>query len=329
MSERVIFMGTPEFAAPSLHVLGKHIPSEQLLVVTQPDRPSGRGRHLQAPPIKQHASRLGLDVLQVDTLRDPGAKARLTDFSPDLIVVAAFGLLLPKWLLELPPRGCVNLHASLLPRFRGASPIPAAIACGDSQTGAALMQMERGLDTGAVYATQRVDVRDNDTTASLTERLADSASHVLHDHLRQLLDGTIQAQPQQGTVVETRKVIKAHGAIDWDRPGIDIDRHIRAMWPWPRAWTVTEDGVRLQVHQSSLPDSSTTAKAGTIAHDGPQLLVATQDGWLRLDRIQLSGKSAQPSRELVGHPSLAAGSTLGFADGFELPDPWIVPRGDA
>lgn len=281
---------------------------------------------MKSPAVKRTAEELGLEVLQIDTLRSPGARLRLSDFSPDMIVVAAFGLLLPKWVLELSPRGCVNLHASLLPRFRGASPISAAIACGDARTGVTLMHMERGLDTGAVYAMKEETIRHNDTTESLTRRLSEVAADVLLANTPALISGTIASKPQEGSVVETRKVLKAHGAIEWRQSAEYIERHVRAMWPWPRAWTEADDGSRIQVHVASLCGADTIAphEPGTIRHRDAAILVATGDGWLKLERVQLPGKNVQPPRELLQHPSLAEGRGLGASDEFEAPEPWIV-----
>ncbi len=328
MSYRIIYMGTPDFAVPPLHALAEQVTRDSLRVVTQPDRPAGRGRRLQSAPVRKHAAELGLEVIQPGTLRDPDIRQQLSAFAPDLIVVAAFGLLLPKWVLELPPNGCVNLHASLLPRFRGASPVAAAIARGDSHTGVALMQMERGLDTGSVYAVNEMQLRSQDTTESLTARLAYSAAELLTLHLQVLLDGASVATPQRGQIVETRKLVKDHGAIDWRQPAEAIERLIRAMWPWPKAWTETEDGIRVQVHQATLFDHPDSMISGQIAHIGGRLAVATEHGWLALERIQLAGKTAQPATELMGHPSFTEGTRLGKPKTFQSPAPWIIPAGD-
>lgn len=329
MTARLIFMGTPDFAVPSLSVLADATTADNLLVVTQPDRASGRGRRLHAPPIKRHAELLGLGTIQVESLRDPPVRARLTSFAPDAIVVAAFGVLLPKWVLDIPSRGCVNLHASLLPRFRGASPIPAAILCGDRSTGVALMQMERGLDTGAVYAFREEMIRHNDTTESLAVRLADVAASLLANHLADLLGGTISARPQRGTIVETRKIMKAHGAVDWNRRAIEIERHVRAMWPWPRAWAIAESDVRLQIHEVTIAGTSRSESPGVLAHEDGNVLVATSEGWLRLQTVQLPGKSPQRASDLLQHPALAEGTRLGTGTGFEGPEPWIVTAGES
>lgn len=327
MDERVIFMGTPEFAAPTLRALAMLLPANRLLVISQPDRPAGRGRRMQSPPVKVTAAELSLDVIQVETLRDEAVRQRLTDFAPTLIVVAAFGLLLPRWVLELPTEGCVNLHASLLPRFRGASPIAAAIACGNVETGVSLMRMERGLDTGPIYAVQTQEIQHNDSSESLTVRLAADAARLLEEHVLELLEGAIPAMPQRGTIIETRKLVKAHGAVDWNQTAATIERQVRAMWPWPRAWTETEDGTRLQIHASEVQDALVDAPPGTNRHLDGNVAVATRDQWLTLSRVQLPGKSSQPSSDLLRHPSFAQGTRFGFPKGFRTPDPWIQPVG--
>lgn len=330
MQEKLVFMGTPSFAVPSLRALTTRTERDRLLVVTQPDRAAGRGRRLQPPPVKVAAEEAGVEVMQVSTLRDAAARARLEEFAPDLIVVAAFGLILPRWVLRLPAKGCVNLHASLLPRFRGASPVAAAIACGDERTGVALMQMEAGLDTGAVYAVEVQVIASNDTTASLTERLSQVAAKLLDANLDALLKGELQATPQQGKVIETRKIVKDHGAIDWNRRAAEIERHVRAMWAWPRAWTVGAGGVRVQVHEAEVEDESGAGEPGVVVgHNVNGVLVGTGGGMLRLCTVQLPGKAAQPASQLGQHPIFAPGARLTNGEGFVPPDPWIVEAGEA
>jgi methionyl-tRNA formyltransferase len=326
MQSRVVFMGTPEFAVPALEVLAERVGAGNLLVVTQPDRAAGRGRKLQAPPVKAAAERLGLPVEQVATLRDPAVRELLEGFAPELIVVAAFGLLLPRWVLRLPSRGCVNLHASILPRFRGASPIPAAIACGDAATGVALMEMEAGLDTGGVYALKYIDITEQHTTESLTGQVAEVAARVLAEHLDDLLAGEISPVPQRGQIVETRKIVKAHGAIDWSRPAEEIERHVRAMWPWPRAWAVGAGGERIQVHRATVAPAVDAEPGVIVASDGEGIVVATGDGGLQLTRVQLSGKTARPAGELRQHPTFAIGGR--FENPAETVEPWIVVDGE-
>jgi methionyl-tRNA formyltransferase len=323
MQQRFIFMGTPEFSVPALRVLAGEVGSDALLVVTQPDRPAGRGRTLLPPPVAVEARGLGLETVQVESLKDPQVQARLQAFAPALIVVAAFGRILPKWVLGLPERGCVNLHASKLPRFRGASPIAAAIVCGDERTAVALMRMEPGLDTGPVYADTELHIGDQDTTESLTSRLAAAGADLLGEKLAMLLDGSLEAIPQRGQVIETRKIVKAHGAIDWSRPASEIERHVRAMWPWPRAWTIGEEATRLQVHAAETVAGAATSPGTVMGHDGRGVLVATGSGMLRLVTVQLAGGTARPARELEHHRAFGAGAVLTAGSGFVAPAPWI------
>lgn len=329
MQPRIIFMGTPDFAVPILRELAVRIDREALLVVTQPDRAAGRGRKPHTPPVKVEAERLGLEVAEIETFRDPAIRERLNAFAPELAVVAAFGRILPRWALGLPVQRCVNIHASLLPRFRGASPIAAAIACGDAQTGVALMEMEPGLDTGPVYAVDRIDIEEQDTTARLTGRLSDVGARLLGEHLSGLLAGDLKPTGQRGEVIETRRIEKAHGAIDWSRPAAEIERHVRAMWPWPRAWTVSEDGVRLQVHDAEVVDGGEREPGTVLGHDDRGINVATGDGSLRLVTVQIAGKAAQRAPQLAQHAAFAMGTVLSPGEGFMLPDPWIVRAGTA
>lgn len=285
---RIIFMGTPEFAVPGLTALARREDIDLRLVVTQPDRPAGRGKKLVSPPVKVAAEQLGLPILQTDSLRHPEVKQRIIDEQPDLVVVAAFGMILGKWILELPRYGCVNLHASLLPKYRGASPISAAILAGDAITGVTLMQMDRGLDTGCMLDTIEMPIGEIDTTESLTPRLADAAAKLLDARLSDILAGTLPCVPQPDGATETRQLTKEDGRIDWAQPAAAIERQVRAMWSWPRAWTDLADGTRLQIHAAE--SQPITAHApGAIRIDGGEVHVGTGQGTLILRRIQLPG----------------------------------------
>ena len=285
---RVIFMGTPEFAVPALRILAARTDIELVSVVTQPDRPSGRGKKLAPPPVKEAAIALGLPVMQTDSLRHPDVKQQITASRPDLIVVAAFGMILGKWILELPTRGCVNLHASLLPKYRGASPISAAILAGEDVTGVTLMQMDRGLDTGDMLATIEVPIEHDDTTASLTPKLADAAAGLLDLHLNDVLIGEITPIPQPEGATETRQLTKEDGRIDWNMPAVVIERQVRAMWNWPRAFAQLPDGIRMQVHQAAVSTGS-PGRPGQIHVQGTNVVVGTGEGGLLLQRVQLPG----------------------------------------
>ncbi len=285
---RIIFMGTPDFAVPALTTLATRSDIDIVLVVTQPDRPSGRGKKLAPPPVKQAAATLGLPLLQTDSLRHAEAKKQIIGAQPDLIVVAAFGMILGKWILELPRLGCVNLHASLLPKFRGASPISAAIAAGEEVTGVTLMQMDHGLDTGAMLDTISVAIDPEDTTESLTPKLARAASDLLHARLDDLLAGRINPVPQPEGASETQQLHKDDGRINWERPANEIERHIRAMWPWPRAWTTLPNGERMQIHRATV-DPEQVLPPGKIEVQGRVVVIGTGEGALHLVGVQLPG----------------------------------------
>lgn len=324
MKPRVIYMGTPDFAVPALERLADSELCEVALVVTQPDRVAGRGKKLQSPAVKVAADRLGLPVLQTGTLRDPEVRQRITDARPDLIVVAAFGMILGSWILDLPTHGCVNLHASLLPKYRGANPIAAAIAMGERETGVTLMRMDRGLDTGPMYANVTIVVGDDDTTESLTPKLADVAGDLLIEHLGALLDGTAEPAPQPDGATLTRQMSKADGWIDWSRPADEIERHVRAMWSWPRAWTTAENGERIQVHRALVSDSVPGA-SGMVHHDGDRVLVSCGKDALELVRVQLPGGKPIEGHPLLQTKALGPQTTLGQLDAPDQLPPLVTP----
>jgi methionyl-tRNA formyltransferase len=233
---RIIFMGTPVFALPAFQAL---IDSYSVVgVVTQPDRPAGRGRSPQPPPVKQVALAHNLPVLQPQSLRDPAAVAHLQDWAPDVIVTAATGHILTAEVLALPTRGTLNVHASLLPRWRGAAPIQAALLAGDTQTGITIMCTDEGLDTGPILSQQAIPIVSRDTAASLQDKLAQLGADLLLETLPRWLSGELTPRPQPGTgVTLARQIRKQDGLIDWQRPALEIDRQVRAYTPWPGAFT--------------------------------------------------------------------------------------------
>jgi methionyl-tRNA formyltransferase len=293
-------MGTPEFAVPALRSLAARDDIDLITVVTQPDRPAGRGKKLAPPPVKEAALALGVPVLQTDSLRHADVKQEIIESRPDLIIVAAFGMILGKWILELPTHGCVNLHASLLPKHRGASPISAAILAGDEVTGVTLMQMDRGLDTGDMLATNEVAIERDDTTESLTPKLADAAATLMDLHLADLLTGQITAVPQPEGATETRQLTKEDGRIDWNMPAAIIERQVRAMWNWPRAFAELPGGTRMQVHRAVISTES-PANPGQISVQGTNVVVGTGEGGLLLERVQLPG-----GKPIEGHAIVQA-----------------------
>jgi methionyl-tRNA formyltransferase len=312
MTARVVYMGVPAFACPALEMLARRGDVDVALVVTQPDRPSGRGRKLQSTPVTQTAERLGLPVYRAGSLRSKQARQPIVDAEPDLIVVAAFGLILGTSILELPAGGCVNLHASLLPAYRGANPIAMAIRDGATRTGVSLMRMERGLDTGPVYATIAVDIREDDTAESLTPRLAERAGDLLDIHLSTLLQGTLKARPQPGGATCTRPMTKDDGWIDWTLAAAQIERHVRAMWSWPRAWTSLPSGDRLQVHRSHVGDPA-PGQPGAVVANERALIISCGQRSLVLDTVQLPGGRPVPGASLLSRGTVAPGQSLGLA----------------
>jgi methionyl-tRNA formyltransferase len=324
MTRRIVYMGTPDFSVPALEILAASDMADVALVVTQPDRLAGRGRKLLSPAVKTAADRLGLPVLQTGTLRDPEIRRRIIDIEPDLIVVAAFGMILGKWILELPNRGCVNLHASLLPEYRGANPIAAAIAMGETTTGVTLMHMDRGLDTGDMYETASLDILEDDTTESLTSRLAELAANLLKHNLSGLLNGSLVATPQGTGATLTRQMTKNDGWLNFSRSGEELECHVRAMWPWPRAWTTTVAGDRIQVHEARV-DLNVRPEPGEIAHAGNRVLVGTGDGALELVRIQLPGGRPIEGNGIGQAAALAEGQRLGRSHGPGEVPPLVMP----
>jgi methionyl-tRNA formyltransferase len=295
----ILFAGTPEFAVPALEALVRS--SHRVVAVyTQPDRPAGRGQQLAASAVKQCAMSHGLPVEQPATLREPAAVERLQRWSPDVMVVAAYGLLLPQSILQTPRLGCINIHASLLPRWRGAAPIHRAIAAGDTQSGVTIMQMEVGLDTGPMLLTRAVPIDARETAASLHDRLAALGAEALLEALDEIARGTAQprAQPAEGVTYAT-KLRKEEAAIDWSRPAAEIDRQIRAFDPWPVAETRLH-GQQLRVWQAIPIDAPASREAGeVIATSAAGIDVSTGKGVLRLTRVQSAGRKAMSAAEFL------------------------------
>lgn len=296
---RIVFAGTPEFAAVALNALltAQH---QVVAVYTQPDRPAGRGRKLTPSPVKALALEHGLPVFQPDNFRSEAPRAELASLEPDIMIVAAYGLLLPQAVLDVPRQGCLNIHASLLPRWRGAAPIQRAIADGDSRTGITIMRMEAGLDTGPMLLKSATPIADHDTGGSLHDQLAVMGGDTILAALAKLSANSLQPEVQNDAEsCYANKLTKADGHIDWQHPAIVIDRQIRAFNPWPGTWADNGD-TRLRVHQSRPLDESSTEPAGTVLRRTPDGIdIACGAGVLRLCRVQLSGSRAQSVSDLI------------------------------
>jgi methionyl-tRNA formyltransferase len=307
---RVVFMGTPEFAVPSLLVLGEH--HDLVGVVTQPDRPAGRGRTLTASPIKVAALAAELPVFQPKTLRGDEVRDHLAAWAPDVIVVAAFGQILPPAVLDLPAHGCLNLHGSLLPRYRGAAPIPAAILAGDEVTGVTLMKMGEGLDDGPILAQVECPITAIDTTASLTAKLSDMAAQLLIEKLPDWIDGKIEAQPQDESQATTcGQLEKEDGRLDWSRPAAYLDRQVRACDPWPSAFTTWRGRMLKVLRATPHPEMRAKGEPGQVVALDPGIGVVTGEGILELLDVQLSGKRAVTAEQFARGQRKLVGGVLG------------------
>ncbi len=295
---RIVFMGTPEFAVPVLDALTR-TPHEIVGVFTRQDKPAGRGGKLQASPVKQLAQTHNLPIHQPKTLRNAEAIALLRGLAPDVIIVAAYGLILPPDVLAIPPRGCINTHASLLPRHRGAAPIPAAILVGDSETGVTLMQMDEGIDTGPILAQRAIPITQDDTTGTLTMKLARLAADLLSDELARILADKIVPQPQdESRATLTKTIRKEDGLIAWTQPAIEIARRVRAFNPWPSAFTFW-NGAQLKILRADPSAEKMDAEPGRVMKVQEQIGVATGDGALILREVQLAGKRAIGIQDFV------------------------------
>ncbi|GAA0713145.1 methionyl-tRNA formyltransferase [Dokdonella soli] len=295
---RLVFAGTPDFAVPSLRACFAS-GADVVAVYTQPDRPAGRGRKLAASPVKEAALVAGVPVEQPESLRDPAARERLRAHAPDLMIVVAYGLILPKSVLAIPRLGCWNVHASLLPRWRGAAPIQRAILAGDIETGVDLMQMEAGLDTGPVLLERRTPIAPDDTGGCLHDRLAALGAETLASGLARVLRGeTLVAQPQvvEG-VTYAHKLDKAEAKLDWNAPAAALARKVRAFNPWPVAEAVIH-GERVRIWSAEAITSRVDAAPGSlVATHRDAIDVATGEGLLRIHELQREGGRRMPVRD--------------------------------
>lgn len=311
---RIVFMGTGEIGVPSLRALvaAGH---EVVAVYTQPDRPAGRDMKLRPSPVKLAAQQLGLPVLQPERIRHAAEVEQLKAFQPDLAIVVAYGQILPKSVLETPRHGCWNIHASLLPRHRGAAPIQAVILAGDAQSGVTIMQMDEGLDTGPILVQEAFDLHRHETGGSLHDRLGEQAPGLLMRAVAEFQSGTLQPTPQDSALsTYAPKLSRENGRIDWTLSAVEIDRQIRAFTPWPGAFTAIDQGgqsVVLKIHRSALARKLRGAPGTVLKADRRGILVAAGEGGILLLQVQApGGKRLAACQYLLGRP-LPVGSRLG------------------
>ena len=304
---RLVFAGTPAFAAAALQAL--HAARHDIaLVLTQPDRPAGRGLQTTASPVKRLALELGLAVEQPRTLRDPAIVQRLAVLEPDAMVVAAYGLILPREVLQVPRLGCINIHASLLPRWRGAAPIQRALLAGDAQTGVSIMQMEEGLDTGAVLMREAIEIGEEDTAGTLHERLAALGA----TSIVRALEGPLVPEPQNDALATyAAKIDREEARIDWRQPAALNARKVRAFDPVPGAWT-TYRASPLKIWRARPTGSESAAEAGTVLlAGGAQLVVACGEGALAIETLQRAGGKRVSAQAFLAGSPLERGERLG------------------
>ena len=289
MSLRIIFAGTPAFAVPCLRAAARY--NEVVAVYTQPDRPAGRGRALTASPVKLEALQRGIEVLQPETLKKQVSRDALRALEPDIMIVVAYGLILPQRILDIPKYGCWNVHASLLPRWRGAAPIQRAIEAGDSETGVCLMRMEKGLDTGPVLLSQSLAIGEHETGGQLHDRLAELGAQVLADGLGLLRAGivpTTRPQPEDG-VTYAHKLDKHEAKLDWSQPAAALANKVRAFNPWPVAEAELA-GERVRIHGAVAIETAHGTTPGTVLAAGRNGIdIACGDGALRIRSLQREG----------------------------------------
>ena len=306
---KVSFGGTPAFARAALQAIidaGFEVP----LVLTQPDRPAGRGQKLHASPVKQLALERGIAVHQPERLKDPATHQAIIAAAPDVLVVAAYGLILPQAVLDIPRLGCINIHASLLPRWRGAAPIQRAIEAGDAETGVTIMRMEAGLDTGPMLLSESLPIAPDDNAARLHDKLAALGARLVVEALRRLDRLQAVPQPAEG-VTYANKIDKAEALLDFTRPAAELARRIRAFDPFPGAAGVL-DGATIKLW-SAVAEPGTGVPGTVVAADGRGIVIACGDGLLRVGEAQKPGGKRLPVADLLHGFSIAAGSRFGSA----------------
>ncbi|MDE5817950.1 MAG: methionyl-tRNA formyltransferase [Lachnospiraceae bacterium] len=308
---KIVFMGTPDFAVGALDALVR-AGYEVAAVVTQPDKPKGRGKGVQCPPVKEFALQHGIPVLQPVKIRDPEAMAELSGYGADLFVVAAFGQILTQEILDMPRFGCVNIHASLLPKYRGAAPIQRAILDGETVTGVTLQQMNAGIDTGDILASVCVDIAPEDTGDSLFEKLMHAGAALLIETLPRIEAGEITPEAQDETqATYAKRLSKELGQIDWGESAKIIERKIRAFHSWPGAYT-TLSGKPFKLWGARISDAPADGEAGSVsAVTKEEIIVNCGEGRLVLTEVQLSGKKRMPVKDFLLGVKVQIGERLG------------------
>jgi methionyl-tRNA formyltransferase len=314
---RVLFMGTPGFAVPSLAALADA--GEELIgAVTQPDRPKGRGERVASPAVKDRAVAMGIPVYQPAKVREPGFLKQLQDLSPDLIVVVAFGQILPKALLEIPGNGCINVHASLLPKYRGAAPINWAVIRGERETGITTMLMDEGMGTGPILLQEKVPIGPKDTAESLAGRMQDVGAKLLVRTIGELKTGSLKPRPQDSSQATMAPLLKKEdGLIQWNQPAAAIANRVRGLVPWPGAYTFYGP-VRWQLWEVSALDApiiKDAAPGEILGVEKDEVLVATGDRTIRIEELQPENKRRMKAREYLAGHRMKAGTILGKTAG--------------
>ena len=307
---RTVFMGTPRFAVPSLAALAESV--NVTLVLCNPDRPAGRGRAMASSPVKEEALRRGIPVFQPEKVRDPDAVARIAAEAPDLIVVVAYGHILPKRILDIPRLGCINVHGSLLPKYRGAAPINWAVTRGETVTGITIMRMDEGMDTGPMLHVREMPIGEDDTAETMFSKLSFLGAEALGEALRKLREGTLVETPQDGALATYAPMLKKeHGRLDWSRPAIELHHRVRGMTPWPSAFAA-HAGRTLKVLASSVARGSGRAgDPGEVVALGREGVdIACGEGVLRLSVVQPEGGKAMDAWAYAQGRRMAAGERL-------------------
>lgn len=311
---KIIFMGTPDFAVGTLEALVE-AGHDVVLAVTQPDKPKGRGKIMQFPPVKEAALAHNIEVYQPKRIREPDCVDFLKKYAPELIVVAAFGQILPEEILSMPKFGCMNVHASLLPKYRGAAPIQWAVLNGESVTGVTIMQMDAGLDTGDILEQAEVVLEADETGGSLFDKLASAGAKLCVQTIAHLEEGTLTAAPQDESLAShTGKITKEMGKIDWQEPADVIERKVRGLNPWPGAYTKL-NGKTLKIWKASVctagPQENNTSAGTVILADKAHLVIQTGAGKLALKELQLEGKKRMQVDAFLRGCQIKEGTILG------------------